>query len=28
LKNPAFRSYFTVTMNGYEGGAFSIFAPI
>lgn len=28
LKNPAFRSYFTVTVNGYEGGAFSIFAPI
>ena len=28
LKNPAFRSYFTVVMNGYEGGAFSIFAPI
>lgn len=28
LKNPAFRSYFTVTMSGYEGGAFSIFAPI
>jgi hypothetical protein len=28
LKNPAFRSYFTVTIPGYEGGAFSIFAPI
>ncbi len=28
LKDPAFRSYFTVTVNGYEGGAFSIFAPI
>jgi hypothetical protein len=28
LKNPAFRSYFTVTVTGYEGGAFSIFAPI
>jgi hypothetical protein len=28
LKNPAYRSYFTVTVNGYEGGAFSIFAPI
>jgi hypothetical protein len=28
LKNPAFRSYFTVTVDGYEGGAFSIFAPI
>lgn len=28
LKNPAFRSYFNVTVGGYEGGAFSIFAPI
>jgi hypothetical protein len=28
LKNPAFRSYFNVTISGYEGGAFSIFAPI
>jgi hypothetical protein len=28
LKNPAFRSYFNVTIMGYEGGAFSIFAPI
>lgn len=28
LKNPAFRSYFTVTINGYEGGAFSILAPV
>lgn len=28
LKNPAFRSYFNVTVDGYEGGAFSIFAPI
>lgn len=28
LKNPAFRSYFNVTVSGYEGGSFSIFAPI
>lgn len=28
LKNPAFRSYFEITIDGYEGGAFSIFAPI
>ncbi len=28
LKNPAFRSYFDVTITGYEGGAFSILAPI
>lgn len=28
LETPAFRSYFNVTVEGYEGGAFSIFAPI
>ena len=28
LKNPAYRSYFEVKIDGYEGGAFSILAPI
>lgn len=28
LRNPAFRSYFNVTIDGYEGGSFSIFAPV
>ncbi len=28
LKNPAYRSYFNATVDGYEGGAFSILAPI
>jgi hypothetical protein len=28
LKNPAYRSYFNVTISGYEGGAFSIYAPV
>jgi hypothetical protein len=28
LKNPAFRSYFTITVQAYEAGAFSILAPI
>ena len=28
LTNPAYRSYFNVTVSGYEGGAFSIFGLI
>jgi len=28
LKNPAYKSYFSVAVDGYQGGAFSIFAPI
>ena len=28
LRNPAYRSYFNVTVSGYEGGAFTIFGLI
>jgi len=28
LKDPVYRNYFTIKIDGYEGGAFSILAPI